>query len=63
MKSNLKNAILSLSFGDDMKDIELLKFIENFKENLIDYGVRCPLPTAFCYNENRKNFCNVTMLI
>lgn len=37
-----------------MKDIELLKFIEYFKGNLIDYGVRCPLPTAFGYNENRK---------
>lgn len=37
-----------------MQDEELLEFIEDFKQGLIEYGTYGTLPIIFLYSEKRK---------
>lgn len=48
-----------------MSDAELLEFVEDFKQELIDFGTYCQLPTICQYSETRKELlkCRYNELI
>ena len=39
-----------------MQDEELLEFIEDFKQGLIEYGTYGTLPITFLYSEKEKSY-------